>query len=100
MRPLVEKHDRNRTAMGFVSLLLIVTVANSLFAQEKPAPNRADSEGGQRDYRFEVVSIRPTDPQGPGKYGTMQPFTPGRYHQERLSLAGLAIGAFEIKHGY
>jgi len=86
--------------MGFVSLLLIVTVANSLFAQEKPAPNRADSEASQRDYRFEVASIRPTEPQGPGKYGTLQPFAPGHYHDERISLAILAWKAFDLKQGY
>lgn len=54
----------------------------------------------QHDYRFEVASIRPGDPDG-RVAGTPGPaFTPGRYRLESNSLWGLADIAFNRRHPF
>jgi uncharacterized protein (TIGR03435 family) len=54
------------------------------------------------DFRFEVASIRPSD--GPKSFapghGPGPPYTPGRFHEEDRSLAGLVDEAFKIRSGY
>jgi uncharacterized protein (TIGR03435 family) len=87
-----------RTCLAGV--FVFITTSTCLLAQERRAATSDISQPVQRDYRFEVASIRHTEPQGPGKYGTMQPFAPGPYHDERSRLDGLAGRAFGIKHGY
>ena len=85
-------------------IALLMSCVHFVYAQQTHAADSTqppDSlQAAQRDLRFDVASIRPTDPQGPGKYGTMQPYTTGHYRDERMSLMGLAFKAFEIKHGY
>ena len=75
-----------RVAVGFACLLLVATVSHA-----QPAPH---------DYRFDVASIRPTDPPGLNKGSTLQPYSPGHYRQERTTIGGLAVTAFGIKHGF
>jgi len=86
--------------VGFVYVALLVTTASYLCAQEKPAANPAQpadsSQPAQRDYRFEVASIRPVD----GNHRTRPHFDPGLYREEQAPLGGLVGEAFGIKRGY
>ncbi|HWB32468.1 MAG TPA: TIGR03435 family protein [Acidobacteriaceae bacterium] len=78
-----------------VGLFAVLALTSALQAQpSQPAPTPA------HDYRFEVVSIRPTDPPGLNKGSTLHPYSDGHYRQERIYLGGLAAEAFEIKHPY
>jgi len=49
--------------------------------------------------RFEVASVRRSDPNGP-PFGKQLTYSPGRYAGERVSLATLAWDAYGIKEAY
>jgi uncharacterized protein (TIGR03435 family) len=85
---------------------LFLWTTSCLFGQETraahPARSADSSSVAQRDYRFEVASVRPTGPpQGfaPG-HGPGPAYTPGHYRERNISLTGLAFEAFKINHGY
>jgi uncharacterized protein (TIGR03435 family) len=78
--------------------------ASHLYGQEAPAAavgkTSDPAQPAQRDYRFEVASIRPgpldgrlSGPPGPS-------YTPGRFRQEVTSIDGLAFIAFGKKQGF
>lgn len=82
-----------------------MATASFICAQRTPATNpvqSADStQPAQHDYRFEVASIRHTDPPGLYKGGPIGPaYTPGHYREERIYLGALAFDAFGLKHSY
>jgi uncharacterized protein (TIGR03435 family) len=86
-------------------MALLMATASYLCAQEKPTANPAQPENSsqptQRDYRFEVASVRPVDPPGLYKGGSIGPaYTPGHYREERVYLGGLVADAFKVKHAY
>lgn len=88
-----------KAGAGLVCLVLWMATACLLSGQEKPAAGVQKASGSaqtvKRDYRFEVASIRPTNP-GPG---LTDPSMAGHF-SSTASLAGLAMTAFGKKHGY
>jgi len=76
-----------------VAAILLAPVALA----QTPAPAAAPP---QRDYRFDVASIRPGPPDGrlPGPPGPA--YTPGRFREEVTSIDGLAFIAFGKKQGF
>ncbi len=92
-----------RASLGFVCLTLVIASAPCLSGQEHSAEAGkapASAQPLERDYRFEVASIRPTDPPGLNRGGSPRPYSPGRYREERIYLGGLAWKAFGLKHPY
>jgi len=97
-----------RVRVGLVYAALVLAGASLVYGQEKPAAADAGkgsvpAEAGARDFRFEVASIRPVGPPTGREYPSgviPAAYTPGRYRQEKTSLASLAYEAFGIKHGY
>ena len=104
MRRQTGKYASRGVGVGFACLALLMATARYVCGQEKPVANPAQpadsSQPVQRDYRFEVASIRSTDPYGLNKPGTLQPYSPGRYSQERIYLGALVDEAFNVKHNY
>ena len=98
------KHASPGAGVGFVCVALLLTSASYLCAQEKPAASPAppadSAQPVQRDYRFEVASIRPGPPDGrlSGRPGPS--YTPGRFREEVTSIDGLAFIAFGKKQGF
>jgi uncharacterized protein (TIGR03435 family) len=89
--------------VGFVYMALLVTTAPYLSGQEhsvEAGKAPASAQPVERDYRFEVAAIRPTDPYSINKAGTLHPYSPGRYRQERIYLGALVDDAFGIKQNY
>ena len=102
MRRQIGKNTSREAGVGFVCLAFLIATAPYLSGQEHfveagKAPTSAQHV--ERDYRFEVASIHPTDPYGPNRAGTLHPYSPGRYRQERIYLGGLAFEAFGLKDG-
>jgi uncharacterized protein (TIGR03435 family) len=83
---------------------MLLATASYLYAQQKPAANPAQpadsSQPAQRDYRFEVASIRPGDPNGRLSGPPGPSYTPGRFRTESNSLWGLAAMAFSKKQNF
>jgi uncharacterized protein (TIGR03435 family) len=84
-----------------------MAAANYLSGQEKSAAqagNASDSaQPVRRDYRFEVASVRPSDPPNGREYGAgpIPPsYTPGHYRELKITIPALAFQAFRLKHGY
>ncbi len=108
MRRQSWKHASRGAVVGFACLALLMATASCLSGQEKTAANSsqpADSSPPvQRDYRFEVASIRPSGP--PTGYPNMaalraaHSFSSGLVREEQVSLANLVGEAFGVKQGY
>lgn len=106
MTSRIDNHSLCRSARRIAGLLLLISAASTLFAQEKPGANPAQPAGSSQpakpDYRFEVASIRPTV-QTRYEYGDprLKPqFSPGLYQENAVTLASLVAEAFGIKHSY
>ena len=102
MRRQIWQHTSREAGVGFVCLALFMATAPYLSGQEHSveagkAPTSAQPV--ERDYRFEVASIHPIDPYGRNRAGTLHPYSPGHYRQERIYLGGLAFEAFGLKDG-
>jgi len=104
MRP--ESHMRRmlrrRTSLQVgVACMALVFSVNVIGGQQESTPDvnkpPSRSEPVQHDYRFEVAAIRPTDPYSLTKAGTLHPYSPGRYRQERIYLGALLGEAFGIE---
>jgi uncharacterized protein (TIGR03435 family) len=99
------KQGWRRAGIGIACAAALATVAPSaVYGQEKPALDAGNASGAaqpvKRDYRFEVASIRATDPPGLYKGGSPQPYSPGLYREERIYLAALVMKAFNLKQPY
>ena len=87
------KYSSHRASMGLVCLALLTAPAPYISGQELSVEaDKAPVSAPERDYRFEVASIRPSD--GPTSYKPGHvpgpAYTPGRYREENVSMAGLA----------
>ena len=103
MRRPIARFVSKRTSLGIVCLTLIITTAPYLSGQEhsvEAGKTPASAQPVERDYRFEVASIRPTDPPGLNRGGSLQPYSPGRYREQRIYLGALAWKAFGLTHFY
>ena len=100
----IAKHASRGASVGFAFVALLMATASHLYGQEPPAAavsKASDSaQPVERDYRFEVISIRPGPPDGrlSGRPGPS--YTPGRFQEEVTSIDGLAFIAFGKKQGF
>lgn len=90
--------------VGSASLALLLISASMLCGQTKPIADPSKASGSvlpvDRDFRFEVASIRPGDPTGRVS-GPFEPsYSPGRFRSLSESIASLALKAFNAKHPY
>jgi uncharacterized protein (TIGR03435 family) len=93
--------------VGVVSVALLMAAASGLSGQDRSAAEAGKASVSvqpvERDFRFEVVSIRPAEPPNGREYGAgpIPPsYTPGHYREIKVSLAGLAMQAFGAKHSF
>jgi uncharacterized protein (TIGR03435 family) len=107
MRRPIWKYPSRGVGVGFACVVLLTATATSLFGQKTSATAAGNAPGSAQpvksDYRFEVASIRPVGPPTGNEYpdGKIPPsYTPGHYRNEKISLAGLAWEAFEIKYEF
>jgi uncharacterized protein (TIGR03435 family) len=105
MRRVVQTQILRKTAFGLAFAAILMATANVLPGQEKPVTEvdrPANSTAPpERDYRFEVASIRPAEPPTGYEYRAgQQGYSPGRYRELNVSLAALAGAAFGIKYEY
>jgi uncharacterized protein (TIGR03435 family) len=106
MRTRIWKHASRRVGIGFAGVALLLTTASCLCGQNKSSAEgqaTASVQPVQRDYRFEVASIRPVGPPTGLEYktGPTGPqYTPGRFRENNVSFAVLAMMAFAVKHSY
>lgn len=104
MRKQIGKHASRGAGVGFACLALLMATASLLSGQDKPAANLAQpvdsSQPAQRDYRFEVASIRPGPPDGRLSGAPGPAYTPGRFREEVTTIDGLAFIAFGKKQGF
>jgi len=106
MNRLVMKRTSRGIGISFACVALLVTTASCLCGQDKSSAEGqapASAQPVQRDYRFEVASIRPTTRTGFPNMEALRAahsFTPDRYKEEQACLACLAREAFDIKHSY
>jgi uncharacterized protein (TIGR03435 family) len=94
-----------RIGIGFACITLLTATVSGLAAQEKsaaPPAQPADSTAPtQRDFRFEVASIRlAPDQTGLITHPGSPSYTPGHYRSETETIAGLAFKAYGRKQGY
>jgi len=98
------KHASRGAVVGFACVALLMATASYLYGQETPAAAANNAPGSaqpaQRDYRFEVASIRPGPPDGRLSGPPGPAYTPGRFREEATSIWGLAAIAFGKKQGY
>jgi uncharacterized protein (TIGR03435 family) len=101
------RYASSKTALWFTCLVLLAGTVSPLHGQGKSASEAdgvsASVQNLQRDYRFEVASIRPVGPPTGLEYpnGRIPPsYTPGHYRNEKTSLAELAMEAFRVRHPY
>lgn len=95
------KHASGQVVLAFACLALLAPAAR---AQQNPAPGPpqppGSSQPASRDYRFEVISIRPGPPDGRLSGPPGPSYTPGRFRQEASSIYGLAFIAFGKKQAF
>jgi uncharacterized protein (TIGR03435 family) len=81
-----------------------MATASCVRAQEKVGAEAGTASvavgPAQRDYRFEVASIRPGPPDGRFSGSSGPAYTPGRFREEATSISALASIAFGKKQGY
>jgi uncharacterized protein (TIGR03435 family) len=99
------KHASRWVEAAFACLALLMATASSLSGQETPVAesgNASDSAGPvERDYRFEVASVRPADPPNGHLTGPLETYSPGRYREDNaVSLAILTWKAFGVKQNF
>jgi uncharacterized protein (TIGR03435 family) len=102
-RPIRKHFSHPSSIICFICLTLLIATSPHLPGQERStetAKAPASAQPVERDYRFEVTSIRPTGPPGLYKGGSVQPYSPGRYTEERIYPAALVMKAFNLKHAY
>jgi uncharacterized protein (TIGR03435 family) len=92
-------------AVGFACVTLFAATVGILAAQDKPAapPTQPANSAAQaqRDYRFDVASIRLAPDQTGRMTGPGGPsYTPGHYRSESETISSLAFKAFGKKQGY
>jgi uncharacterized protein (TIGR03435 family) len=86
--------------VGFACLALLVASGSSLSGQETSAAS-GSAQLVQRDFRFEVASIRPAEPPNGHEYlAGAQGYTPGRFRETNRSFVGLAFQAFAVKRDF
>lgn len=95
------EHSRPLLRTGLACLSLIVGATTVLSGQERPGPELANSSGSgspaRNDWRFEVASIRPGDPNGL-IVGPRVPSSPRRFVADSTTIPSLASKAFDLKH--
>ena len=103
----IGKHASYRAGLRFVCLALLMATASHLSGQEKPVAEAGKASDSARpvkhDYRFEVASVRPSEPPNGHEYGggPIPPsYTPGRYRVSKVSFAVLAWKAFSVNYEY
>src|SRR5450755_4358452 len=98
----MRERARRRPVAGLACLTLLTASASFLDGQEKPVEAAKSSGSAQpagRDYRFEVASIRPGDPDG-RLTGPPRPSSPGHFTSESATIVSLAMRAFGIKQTF
>ncbi len=106
MRRPIGKYVSHRASLGFVCLALLIAIAPYLSGQEHSAEAGkapASAQPVERDYRFEVASLRPVAATGFKDMAALRAarsFSPNLYRDEQVSLAQLAYRAFDLKYGY
>lgn len=105
MRRQVRKHASRGAGVGFACLALLMATASYLYGQDKSAAQAGNASGpaqpAQRDYRFEVASIRPGSPPTGQEYKAgSQGYTPGRFRETNMRFSAMAGMAFGIKQNY
>ena len=100
----IGKRASRGTSVGFVCLALIMATASYVCGQEKSVGEAGTVPGSaqpaQRDYRFEVASIRPGPPDGRISGSPGPSYTPGRFRTEVTTIPGLAFQTFRKKQGF
>jgi uncharacterized protein (TIGR03435 family) len=87
--------------MGLVCLALLTAPAPYISGQELSVEaDKAPVSAPERDYRFEVASIRPGPPDGRSSGQQGPAYTPGRFREEVTSIDSLAFIAFGKKQGF
>jgi uncharacterized protein (TIGR03435 family) len=81
-----------------------MATAGYLYGQEGSATEAGkatvSTQPAQRDYRFEVASIRPGPPDGRLSGPPGPSYTPGHFRTEATTIPGLAFQAFRKKQGF
>jgi uncharacterized protein (TIGR03435 family) len=102
----IRKCVSHLASLGFVCLALLIATAPYLSGQEhsvEAGKAPASAQPVERDYRFEVASVRPSDPPTGLEYKSGLPgpsYTPGHYREDKVTFAFLAGQAFRVKHNY
>jgi uncharacterized protein (TIGR03435 family) len=99
------KRVSHRASLRFVCLALFIATAPCLSGQEHSveAGKAAAAQPAERDFRFEVASIRAVEATGFPNMEALRAanfFTPGLYRAEQAGLSSLVAEAFGVKHGY
>jgi uncharacterized protein (TIGR03435 family) len=99
------KHASRGAGIGFACLALLLATASFLCAQQKPAANPAQpadsAQPAQRDYRFEVASVRLAGPPTGHEYlASSEGYSPGRFRETNTSFGRLAFEAFRPKYSF
>jgi uncharacterized protein (TIGR03435 family) len=81
-------------------MALFMSTASYLCAQET-GKSPASAQPAQRDYRFEVASLRPGSPPTGWEYKAgPQGYTPGRFRETNMQFSAMAWDAFKVKRSY
>lgn len=61
---------------------------------------QSSAQSGETDLRFEVASIKRSDPSRMGRSAPPGTSSPGLFRTEFITLSGLAMRAYGLKHGF
>jgi uncharacterized protein (TIGR03435 family) len=100
------RQQRGRAGTILVALACLTAVVTvvamsplrMVAAPQQPATAPSPWQSGERSLRFEVASIKPSDP-GRG-FGRPLSYTPGRYSGENVPLSAMAWNAYGLKESY
>lgn len=104
---LDSRQQRGRAGAILVALAslaaVVAVVAMSplrmVAAPQQPASAPSPGQSGESGLRFEVASIKPSDPSR-GGIGRLLSYTPGRYSGESVPLSAMAWNAYGLKEAY